>query len=245
MNKDISFYVFNNLRGSQDHVKYEVFRFDSLEKAIDKYNELPIEWTSAIGCSINRTAEIDIVHRIKGLSVFINDYKKLDSFKNREDMNDVISMLKKKLNIFYELISGIHPHVSIIAPMVDNPHLSLFLQNHVLIGRSDHLEDAIDEVYVKDKGWIGKNEFVQLNTNQYLNSYHPIVTQINVKSRNVNNQATEYMDITPQEFILMKAHTLKHLKEKKVSIDEEILNKKKICLKERNEIQKKEDLELE
>lgn len=245
MNKDMSFYVFNNLRGRQDQVKYEVYRFDSLEKAIAKYKELPEEWTSAIGCSINLTAEIDVVHRIHGASVLVNDYKKIDSFRNREDMHDVISLLKKNLNITQELINGIHPYVSIIAPIVEKPYLSSFLQNRILIGRSAHLEDSIDEVFVQDKGWMEKKEFAQLNTNQYLNSYHPIVTQINVKSRNVNDQSIEYMDISPQEFILMKDHTLKHLKEKKLSIDEEIRNKENDCIKESNESHEKTDLELE
>lgn len=212
---DLSFYVYNNLRATQDHMKHNVYRFATLQEAIEKYNELPSEWTSALGGSIDLKSEVDFVHRRNGESVLVTDYRKMNSFNNREDVNLCISELINKLNIDYELLSGVHPHVSILSKLTDTDKTYPYFNDKILyIKHMDEkkLFDSINEVYVEGKGWLSAKQFEKLNTNQYFNDYNPKVSFVNVEYISKSGERGQ-ADINPKEFVALKKKTRDFIKE--------------------------------
>lgn len=227
----VSFYVYNNLRSVQDHVKTELFRYDNLQDAINKYKELPAEWTSAIGASIDLRAEVDLVQRRNKESVLVTDYRRMASFKDREDINLYVNDIINQLNIQYELVSGVHPYVSILGKLVEVDANNRYINDKMLYVRKNDvsgLNQAINEVYVVGKGWLNPEQFANLNKNQYGNSYNPKVTFINVNYITQNGNIGQ-ADVTPNDFMKLKEKTKMFLQEKKnteASLHETIIGAK-------------------
>ena len=239
-NKDLSFYVYNNLRATQDGGKHELYRFEHLKDAIQKFNELPKEWTTAIGGSLNRVAEVDFVHRIVGEPVFVTDYERMDRFNGREDVMESLEILKRTLNIKNELLSGILPHISVLAPIDENKTLNSYYEGKVLSTRNGkHLMESIDDAFVEGKGWMSFKDYQNLNTNPYSNPYHPLVTSLNVKYMDPQTNYIGYMDISPRQYLMVEVQTKEYLKNKSklTSLDETINDAKQM-----NGIQEKQSI---
>ena len=230
----MKFYVYNNLRSQQDKMKSELFRFDDLKEAIAKFNELPKEWTTAIGGTVNGISEIDFVHRRNGEAVLINDYQNIPVFNEHEEMNSVLDELKKSLKIHYEMLGGIHPNTSVLSELrefnemdsyFENKSLNLLSKETAPFQVNDHFGSnvvnksgssfnelinfsAVNEVYVEDKGWMTPIDFINLNKDFYENSYVPKVKFLNISYKDLNNGTIGQADISPKDYLQLKETTL-------------------------------------
>ena len=99
MDSKVKYYVYNDLNAHQDNVKPEVYRFDNLQNAIDKFNELPTEWKSAIGCTLNEMSEIDLIHKVDGKATLITDYQSIPKYNDNKDVQNAIKQLKETFHL--------------------------------------------------------------------------------------------------------------------------------------------------
>jgi hypothetical protein len=101
-NKDnfsLKYYVYNNINAQQDKVKPEILRFDDLQSAIQKFMELPSEWKSALGCTLNEASEIDLIHKVDGKAMLIMDYQNIEKYKDNKDVQSAIKELKETFHL--------------------------------------------------------------------------------------------------------------------------------------------------
>ena len=216
---ELSYYVYNNLRSMQDHMKSAVYRFDYLNDAITKYNELPAHWTTALGLSLDGTCEVDIVHRIEGENALVNDYKNLDKFKNNPIALQAINETINKMNIQYEMFFEIHPNTSILSPIPRVSSDNSYFNNKLLNTK----RSEINEVYVEGKGWLNFKDFCDLNKEgSYYNPHHPKVSFININYIEESTGYTGQGDLLPSQFLEMKQRTLDFNKQHKPSLQEQI-----------------------
>lgn len=248
----MKFYVHNNLRGSQDNVKMEVFRFDNLADAIAKYKELPKEWTTALGGSIGGVSALDFVQRINGNSAIVQDYQKIPRFGERGDMMNILNVLKEELAIQFRLVQDIHPWVSVLdrvheldavtGSAKEEKPLSAYYDGKVLYSSSRALNSAIREVCVEEKGWMDPKEFATLCKDGYSDSYRPIVQLINVAYIEPDTGYVGQADISAGDFVKLKEKTAAFLKEREEkSLDVRLSEAKKkssVFEKENREIGK-------
>ena len=242
----MKFYVHNNLRGSQDKVKMEVFRFDNLADAITKYKELPKEWTTALGGSIGGRSEIDFVQRIEGKNALVQDYQKIPRFGERGDMMNVLNVLKAELAIQFRLVPDIHPRVSVLERFYEldamagsakeEKPLSDYYDGKVLYPSSKALNTAIREVCVEEKGWLEPKEFAALCEDGYSDSYRPVVQFINAAYVEPETGYVGQADLSAGDFVKFKEKTAAFLKERENgSIDVQIASAQKVLGKEKKE----------
>lgn len=189
--KDLRFFIFNNLRFQQDGMKSEVYRFDTLQEAVEKFNVLPKEYTAALGVTLDERSELDLIHRVNGEAVLIKDYIHIEKYANNPAIQKVVSDLVYQLNICYELNGGLfnvhssqikspeefcaengleakdefkYLSVAILTPLADHTRkLDSYFKDKTLLCKPhvNNLLHSINEVYIEGKGWVAGKEFMK------------------------------------------------------------------------------------
>ena len=234
---NVKYYVYNDLRASRNGHKSECTYYESLEEVIKKFNELPKEWTTAIGVSINNSYDLDVIQRREGEPMVVTDYEKTNNPDYQKVLIDVKDELVNVLHVDKELLFGIHPEISCACKLDNHLKLDLYFENKVLEpidmekqiqkyrklsnGDVDYKSlnwlknnNSIDEIHVQGKGWLQCSDFVKLNENPYQNAYNPVVNAINVKYRDTKTGEVGYADVLPRQFLLLKEKTKEYLYEK-------------------------------
>ena len=241
---ELSYYVFNNLRGEQDGVDMKVYRYDSLREAVEKFSELPKEWTTALGLSINRKAEIDVVHRIAGEAVLVTDYENMKTFQNRTDVKEAVNFVISDLNIKKEMLFDIHPKVSVISRIQNSPYWNSYFNDKVLLtGDEGKGYEAISEVCVQGRGWISPLHFKKLVNSGYEDSYRPEVELINVRYFSTEKGGRGAMDVSPRQFLMLDEKTKKYLKNRTLSLEQQIAKADNKAINESRQAQSVADKE--
>lgn len=233
---NVRYYVYNDLRADRNGHKSEVFRFDTLEEAVQKFNELPREWTTAIGPSINNSYELDIIQRRDGEPMVVTDYEKTKNTEYQKVLIEVKDKLVNALHVEKELLFGIHPEVSCACKLDNHMKLEPYFENKVLepVDMENQIQkyrklskgdvdykslnwlknnNPIDEIHVQGKGWLQCADFVKLNENSYQNAYNPVVNAINVKYRDIKTGEVGYADVMPRQFLLLQEKTKEYVYE--------------------------------
>lgn len=220
--EELTFYVFDNLRVQDMPQGTTIYRYDTIEEAVNKFQELPNNWTTAIGCSFEGKHELDLVHRVNGEAVKIMDFYFIEVFVEREDVHKAMEQLVNELSIQKQFASGIHPRRTVLTELSDPEIKEGHLNNKVIFvpesRRSHSLYAGINEVYVEGEGWMDMKEFLdKYPDSTYENPYAPTVTQVNVQYKEVDSGRTGQCDVrasSMREF-MQKSHIYQQEIEKK------------------------------
>lgn len=228
----LRFFTFNNLRHQQDGMNAEVKRFDSLDEALQEYNSLPKEYTTALGITLKEFSELDFVHRVNGESVLVNDYKRNGNYIGNGLVLQVAQALVEKLGIEYEFDSLLfNSHFSkvpvsesfarkfdfhyldaaVLTPLQHSADLNSYFKDKYLRAEkgSGSLLSAINQVYVEGEGWVnGKDFLTRLNDlYMYRDSMRYKVNTLNVNYVDLNGYEGQ-ADIYPRDFKLLRQRTI-------------------------------------
>lgn len=213
-NKDsISFYIFKDLRAQQNGtvpVGNEVLRFDKLQDAIDEFNRLPNEWTTALGVQVD-SREIDLVQRREGAPILSGDYQRIAFYSGNREVNTVVNTLVDKLSIEWQSdyrIFGSKPIMFPIEPNLDYIRDRFLNGKHLYPDDPRHLITAIREAYIPEKGWLPLADvYDAVQAFGYNNPHTPKITKLHVRYADENGKVSEG-DVSPYNFILLKERTL-------------------------------------
>ena len=202
---ELTFYVFDNLRLHEMAGGSSIYCYDTVEEAIKKFTELPNNWTTAIGCSFGNKHEIDLVQRVNEKPVRVMDFYGIKEFRERPDVNEAMEQLEKDLSIQYQLVFGIHPKRSVLAPLEEPEYLDSHLNSKVLFvsprRRSNSFFASMNEVYVQGQGWMDVEEFLKVYPHdRYTNSHSPVVEKVNANYIEVGTNRIGQCDMSPISF---------------------------------------------
>lgn len=219
---EYTYYVFDNLRCNQDHAGGNVFRYDTVEEAIDAFRRTQSEhpdWTIALGGSINGTREIDYIQRRNGDNCLITDYQKLDAFKTPEALHAIeaaVVGLRVDWQVDHELTGA-----SILVPheLGECPMDSYLFGMQLRPTNPDNVLTSVQEIFVEGGGWVELPELRELAC--FANDEKPQppkVTAFNVayKVRDPHSTRTGYVDISPSNFRVMKQEYQEIMREKEI-----------------------------
>jgi len=206
-----------------------LYRYDTIGEAIDKFNELAPNQRSAIGSSIEDKNEIDHIHRIDGRAVLVTDIDRINNplWRDSKSIATAVDAMKSEFKITYELstnvfFNGISVAIPISASRFPNERyfndkkLNPVIWNKPLSG--------INEVFVDGEGWVKGEEFLRkLNDRKWTREGGypvPFVNQLNIRYVD-NNGYYGQADITPQDFTQLKLRYEKSL-DLKPTLEEQI-----------------------
>lgn len=157
-----TYYVVDHLPGMDN-----IYRYDTIDEAIEKFESLPDDMISAIGSSIDGLHELDHVHRRNGEPVLVTDMYNVDVelWRNSKEINEGISKIISLLGIEYELskeiFGNMRPSVAIpLCISTGGPTDKYYLDKSLRLNKGDHPATAINEVFVRGEGWINFSDFI-------------------------------------------------------------------------------------
>ncbi|MBR3689650.1 MAG: hypothetical protein IKL97_00920, partial [Eggerthellaceae bacterium] len=207
---ELSFYLFDNLKMQESGQGGNVYRFDTMKEAITAFRMIRAEhpdWTVALGGSVGGEREIDFIQvREGGVNVLIDDFKRIDFWKDRPDVTQAIEEFAAGPGIEWqtdrEMLGG--PILVPYAPesASEDPVLAdkaLFPKNpaNALTG--------VSEAYVQGYGWVDFDQLKQLVREHGSNpDERPKVSLLNVAYETMGKNGEErgrtgYIDIKPVE----------------------------------------------
>ena len=207
----LGFYVFDNLRHSQDQAGGNVHRFDSLDDAVACYEKMPKEWTTALGGSRSDLSELDLVQRRQGVSTLVTDFSNFPEWKSDPQVQQAIGMLVDRLGIGV-MVDRTILKSSVLIPLEEqNPENDRYLADKKLRLRAPSSPaSAINEAFVQGEGWVSLQKLSELSRDfGYFNPVCPLVTQLNVAYEAEDGRIGQ-MDVTPREYSHLTERTLEY-----------------------------------
>lgn len=226
---ELTFYVYDNLRSQQAGMSSNIYYYDTLQEAIQKYNELPKEWTTAIGGSIHGMRELDLIQRRMGESVLVTDFKKIDFWKDDKAVQGAIDELIAYLNVQYEANHDLLGNRSIIMELErykENTMDPYFNDKLLNPSNPKYLISSIEEAHVLGHGWMPFLEVLKMCDDYgYANPECPNITRLNVNYCTENGRMGQ-ADISTHDFGILKEKTelflQKQMEKTKASLGEQI-----------------------
>ena len=205
----LSFYVFDNLRCSQDGEGSNVHRFEALDDAIAFYEGLPKEWTSALGGSRGDLSELDLVQRRQGSSTLITDFNNFPEWRGDSEVQQAIGALTDRLGIDVMADRSIIEGPILVPIEEQDPADDRYLADKELrLREPGSPASAINEAYLSGEGWVSPQRLSELSRDfGYSNPRCPLVSQLNV-AYEAEDGRTGQMDITPREYGFLVEKTL-------------------------------------
>ena len=155
-----TFYVVDHLPTMDN-----IYRYDTPQEAIEKYNSLPATQRSALGSSLLDRYELDHIHKIDGQSVLVRDMERVQSpvWRDSEEIVEAVSLMRQRLKVEYELSNLFGSHLGHVAiPICDGkPQNSYFNDKQLDPLVIDRPLSGINEVFVFGRGWVEVLEFLK------------------------------------------------------------------------------------
>lgn len=161
-----SFYVVDDLRYAQNQNRpnrgtFDIFRFDSLAEAINKFKEIPEDMTPAIGMHLSERSELDLIHRREGEAVLVTDYLNFPQWRTNSHVLSAVSELSEALKVEWQMNSKLIGE-TILIPLhsFDRIPDKVFDDKNLAAKTppiySDNLNpiSAINEVFAEKHGWM-------------------------------------------------------------------------------------------
>lgn len=206
----MSFYIFDNLKMQESGEGGNVYRFDTMQEAIIGWRMIQAEhsdWRTALGGSVGGEREIDFIQvREGGANVLIDDFKRIDFWKDRPDVARAIEEFAAGPGIEWQTDRALLGDPILVPYAPESPSEDPFLADKALLPTNP--EDAltsVSEAYVQGQGWVDLNQLKQLIRDHGSNpDERPRVSRLNVAYEttgkgNVERGRTGYVDIKPHE----------------------------------------------
>lgn len=204
-----------------------IYRYDTLQEAIDKYKSLPNDAIKAIGSSIDGRHEIDHIHCRSGQNVLVMDCANLDPWKSSQESIDAIDMMIAQLNVQHQL-SGMfgreYPSVVVELERYKDPNLENYFHNKLLRPADPKsLLSAINEVYVEGAGWLSMDVFMVRLYNSRPKAMGEgaesnFVTRLNIDYIDDHGR-TGQADLSTKDFVRLKEKTEREITPVKLAGD--------------------------
>lgn len=212
-----------------------LYRFDTVQEAIEKYKELPETMRSAIGASIYETNELDLIHRCSGnIPVLVTDIQRVsDPVWKTAEIESIVDELIFELGVShqldYETFGRNRRSICMELEWHKENTLDFYFNDKQLLidetmNDSYHLS-SINEVYVMGQGWMELKAFLK-----HLEDSRPINTFDGCKDVFVERINVDYLskagfcgqaDVSTRTFKMLRAKTIRERNEK-ISIDDMI-----------------------
>ena len=184
------------------HLKEEFFSYETVGEVIKKFNEFPKDWASVIGCRLGDGHEFAMVRRVNGVPARVMDIYEHPLCLKRKDVLDAMEQLVRDLSIEYQLVYGIHPKRSVMAPMENPDYLDEYFENKVLSIRPDTRLKAyfasINELYLENDGWTDLEEFLKRYQYDAISRPEtPVVKKLNVCYQLIGSGRIGKCDMSP------------------------------------------------
>lgn len=218
-----SFYVVDDLRYKQNEGKvrrnsFDIYRFDTLQEAIDKFKEIPEFMTPALGMHLSERSELDLVHRREGENVLVTDFFNFPKWRTNENVLSAVKDLCEEFNIEWQMNSRLVTYGTILIPLERNivrvPDKVFDDKN--LASKptpfSNHPNplSAINEAYVEGRGWLPFADVSRAAESfGYNNPQLLKITQFNINYKD-NRGYLGQSDISPFDLqILEERHAIR------------------------------------
>lgn len=223
----MSFYVFDDLRFQQNQRgDFDIYRFDTLREALEKFRNIPADMTPALGIHLNARSELDIMHRREGEVHLVTDYKAYSDWRQSPHVLHAVNTACDELRPEWQMNSKCVGETVLIplersferipdpvfADKQLNPKPPRFYGN-----RPTPLS-AINEAYVPNEGWVDFKDFFKRASEFGFHNPHCMkVQQFNINyidSKGHTGQA----DVSPMDMqILWERYTFQHGEEYSVN----------------------------
>lgn len=220
----ITFYVFDDLRFQQNRESsgredFDIFYYDTLDEALEKFKDVPAWMTPAFGMSWGR-GEWDIIHRREGYNVLSEDFRSDERWRNNPEVLGYVDHLCSVLNVAWVSDPRMIPHATIMTPrtpwfqwLPDRAVLDKALRPRKpqFYRQQPTPLSAINEVFCQGDGWLPYEEFRQKAEHFGWHSPHCLkVHTFNVNYTDSRGHEGQ-IDVSPGDFrILLERYTLQH-----------------------------------
>lgn len=220
----ITFYVFDDLRFQQNRESSgrsncDIFYFDTLEEALEKFKDIPEWMTPALGMSWGM-GEWDVIHRREGFNVLSTDYSSVERWRKNPEALGYVDRLCSALNVAWVYDSRTIPNDTILVPRTPwfqwLPDRAVLDKSLCLRERKSYLRQpsplsAINEVFCQGDGWLTYEEFRKKAEDFGYDNPHCLrVHTFNVSYTDANGHEGQ-IDVSPGDFrILLERYALQH-----------------------------------
>lgn len=220
----ITFYVWDDLRYQQNRESsgredFDLFYFDTLEEALEKFKDIPAWMTPALGMSWGM-GEWDIIYRREGYNVLSMDYYTDERWRNNPEVQEHVDHLCSVLNVAWVSDPRTIPHATILVPktpwfqwLPDRAVLDKVLRPRKpqFYRQKPTPLSAINEVFCQGDGWLPYEEFRVKAEKFGWESPHCLkVHTFNVNYTDSRGHEGQ-IDVSPGDFrILLERYTLQH-----------------------------------
>ena len=204
-----------------------IYRFDTVQEAIDKYQSLPNDVIKAIGSSKDNRYEIDHIHCRAGQNVLVMDSANRSPWKDSYKLQESIDTMIAYLNVQYQMSSLFgkqYPSAIVELERYKSPELDNYFQNKLLRPADPkHFITAVNEVFVEGEGWMNTEAFLKK-----LDDSRPkaigegakanFVTRLNIMYIDNTGHCSQ-VDISTKDFVLLKEKTERECAPDKLAAD--------------------------
>lgn len=207
-----------------------VYRYDTVEEAIEKYKSLPETLKSAIGSSIDGNYEIDHIHRCDGRNVLVMDSTDLYPWQASPvsaEVQESIDKMIAYLNVQHQychIFGKMHPSAITDLERYSNPELENYFTDKLLRPEEPkYLLSSVSEVCVESKGWMPLSAFLEHLDNTKPSrpgegAKHVFVDRLNIEYIDEAGRCGQ-ADISPKNFALLLDKTARETYPAKLSED--------------------------
>lgn len=209
-----TFYVVDDLSSAGN-----IFYVDTIEQAIQMYNEFSADKHSAIGGSLEERYSLDFIQRFCDKSVFISDCERMSNVRWQDpEIQEAINKAISELHVTHELSGRVFgsrfPSVGIPLRRGNEIKLNSYFSDKILCSQpinTPRILSSIREVHMEGVGWVGLKDFLDR-----LNRYKPRVNGVGTRLFAVDkinafyineNGYTGQVDVSPEQFCLLKEKT--------------------------------------
>ena len=197
-----------------------LYRYDTVEQAIDKFKEIPDNLSPALGSSIQDRYEIDHIHRrLDCPPVLIRDCDHPNCtpiWRESKELQNAIDQMIAYLNVQYELNSTIfglnYPSVAVELERYANTLQDTYFTTKLLCPDDPQKPlSCISEVFVEGQGWMTLEPFLHQLDNNRLQYPGDHIRDIQVGRLNIKylSEFGEYgeADISTRQFEILRDRT--------------------------------------
>lgn len=217
-----SYYVVDNLPTMAN-----LYRFDTVEEAIEKYKSLPDTLVSAIGSSIHDAREIDHIHRCDGKNVLVTDCDHMQPWVGNSEIQESIDKMIAYLNVQYQyshIFSPRYPSVIVDLERYRGNEMDHYFDDKLLRPENPKLHTScVKEVYVEGEGWLPRDSFLKMLENSRPGRpgeprKNVFVDMLNIDYIDKTGRCGQ-ADISPRNFNLLMQKTLREISPDKLAED--------------------------